>query len=234
MKILSILTAACAAGTLFGQVSLGSPDSLDARVQVTGEVSRPSKFAIAQVGGANVEDQAARQTGLVVRFLGELASARGFYYELGGKLENSSKLAMDGLLPDGGTLNATNVKFTSSYWSLGAAYLAAPSENLAIGLHLEARGEALRLRGTATYVGPQGIVPFTASTTTTYLRPWARLSADYSFSIGSLRPYVGVEGALALMKTTQTQILDLASLDNRTLKSMAPTASGSVYLGMHF
>jgi len=100
---------------------------------------------------------------------------------------------------------------------------------------VEARGEALSAQGKVFQdqgAGPlvQGVV----DASTTYLRPWIRLSADATVPVAGLRPYVGVDAALALTKTSQTELVPLGQMDNRTLKSMAPTFALSVYLGMRF
>ena len=229
MKILSILTLALSAGSLCAQEPAFH---LDARVQVFGEMTRPEPFRAAQVGGYDIRDQGLRQTGFGVRFLGELVSAPHFYYEVGGKLESSSRLTFNGPIPGGGSLNLTDIKFSNSYWSLGMAYLATFGDNVALGLHLEGRGEALKAKGEVVVNGVHGAQFVNASAT--YLRPWVRISLDYTFALGKVRPYLGAEGAYTPMKTKQTGILDLDRMDDRTLKSMAPNSSAAVYLGMRF
>jgi len=168
--------------------------------------------------------------------MGELASAPGFYYELGGKFDSSSHFKFNGTVPgsSGATVDMQNVKLTDSYWSLGAAYEFILQDTLSLGAHLEARGEYLQLAGQVS----SSIVPtYEYSQTTTYLRPWVRLSGDYTF-LGAghmLRPFVGVEGAVAITKTTQTETPNLGGpIDGRTLKAMAPRYSYAAYAGVRF
>ena len=101
-----------------------------------------------------------------------------------------------------------------------------------LGFHLEGRGEALAAQG-AQFDGA-GTMVGRVDASSTYLRPWGRLTLDGSFHLGSLRPYVGVEVSGTPVKTTQTQLVALSSMDSRTLRSMAPTASAALYLGLHF
>ena len=84
MKILSILAVTLSAGTLFAQAP---EQALDGRIQVFAELSRPVGITI--VNG--ITDQPNSQTGVGVRFLGELASIPNVYYELGGKAQSTSR-----------------------------------------------------------------------------------------------------------------------------------------------
>ena len=63
-----------------------------------------------------------------------------------------------------------------------------------------------------------------------------RGSADYTFSgIGTtVHPYVGVDGAVAVTRTSQTQVPSPGTFDNRNLCSMAPRYSYSLYAGLRF
>lgn len=226
MKILSILAITLSAGTLFAQQS---EMALDARVQVFGEMARPVAITIVNAGSP-IEDQAKRQTGLGLRFMGEIASAPGFYYEVGGKLDSSSNLAFNGDIGGGITADLTHVKFTHSYWSLGAGYMIRPVENLSLGVHLEGRGEALKAQGE---IFQNGLSSGQVDASTTYLRPWVRLSADLTVPMGGMRPYFGVDVSAAITRTEQTSFLS-ADMDNRTLKAMAPKVAAAFYLGMRF
>lgn len=230
MNIKTILTMALSAGTLLAQ----QPDSrLDARIQLFGEVTRPAQFTLAQVGGSDIKDQAKSQTGVGLRFMGELTSAPGWYYEVGGKLDSSSNLTLNGPLPGGAVLNATDVKITHSYWSLGAAYLFSKGD-FSLGLHLEARGEVMRAQGEVDYI-QGGITTASAlDQASNYLRPWVRVSADYTLGGGRIRPFLGVDAAYAITRTTQTRVVPASQMDERTLRSMAPDASASFYLGLRF
>lgn len=225
MKITSLLTMILTAGSLAAQDS----DALDKRVQVFLELSAPTEITMAP----GTKDKPKQQTGIGFRFLGEIAGAPGLYYELGGMFDSTSYFSFNGTT-SGGTLDLTNAKFTDSYWSVGAAYLWKLGQSGSFGLHLEGRGEFLRLQGeaTGTYLP---ITPQSLDHSTTYLRPWVRASADVSFASGKpVRPFIGLDGSFALLKTGQTRIPDTANLDDRTVKSLAPRYSGSVYAGVRF
>ena len=229
MNSSSILIMVLAAGVLSAQ----DASSLDARVQVFVERFRPAQFVADQSPGQTL-DQPGWQNGVGVRFLGEIASAPGFYYELGGMLDASSKFHFNGTVSDGSTLNLTDVKVTETYWSLGAAYLAKIGANGSLGLHLEGRGETLNIQGQAISGAPA--TASALSTTTTYLRPWVRGSADYTFSrIGAgVHPYVGADGSFALLRTSQTTAPSYSAMDIRTLKSLAPKFAFALYAGARF
>lgn len=227
MKIPTILVTALAAGSLCAQ----APDKeLDKRIQVFGEMIRPAAFTIFP----GVQDQAQRSWGVGVRFMGEIASSRNWYYEIGGKLDSSSNLTFDGptsALPGAPVADLTDVKITSSYWSVGAGYLIPVGNAVALGLHLEGRGEALTAQGA---VFQAGAMLGNVDASTTYLRPWARVSLDASFHLGSTRPFIGVDVAATPLKTSQQVLVSPVNMDNRTLRSLAPTASAAFYAGLHF
>ncbi|BDU73840.1 hypothetical protein [Mesoterricola silvestris] len=219
MKIKTVLVAALSAGSVFAQ----SPkDVLDARIQFFGEMIRPTSITVQ----AGTKDQADRSAGLGIRFMGEIASARNWYYEVGGKLDSSSQMALNN-----GVVDLTDIKITHSYWSLGAGYLAPLGSRVSLGFHLEARGEALSAQGA---IFQNGVITGRVDASNTYLRPWARVSLDGTWNWGNFRPYVGVDVAGTPVKTTQTQLQALSSMDNRTLRAMAPQVAGSFYLGCHF
>jgi len=196
---------------------------LDSRILVFGELTRPSKVTL-EVG----TDKPDSSIGFGARFMGEIASAHNFYYEIGGKLDSISYYSYNQ-----NNLDLRGVKFNSSYWSIGAAYLAPLGPNVSLGFHLEGRGERLSAQGTvldatATPLGQVDVV-------TTYLRPWFRLSLDGSFTMGKLRPFVGVDVSATPLKTAQTVVLvDPTVMDSRTLRSIAPTMGAGVYMGLHF
>ena len=229
MKISSILIMALAAGALGAQ----DAPKLDQRIQVFAELTRPSQITVAT--NPTLNDQPSRQTGVGIRFQGEIASAPNWYYELGGMFDATSYFTLSGVLPDGvTTLDLTDAKFTDSYWSLGMAYLSKPNENLSLGAHLEGRGEYLRLQGGVA--GTNFNPPVQLDHSTTYLRPWVRGSVDYTFTgVGSsAHPYLGLEGCLAVLKTSQTRVPDFTNLDDRTVKALAPKYSAAVYAGIRF
>ena len=220
MKIAKVLATVLSAGTLFAQAPA---QELDSRIQVFGELSRPLAYTIA----AGVKDQAGSATGVGIRFMGEIASAHNWYYEIGGRLDSISNLAYNS-----GPIDFTGVRISSSYWSVGGGYLVPLGSAGSLGFHLEGRGEALSANGT---VFTNNVASSQVSASTTYLRPWGRLSLVFTFHMGSLRPYVGVDVAATPLKTVQTApVNDLSSLDNRTLRSMAPQATGAFYVGLHF
>jgi len=229
VKTSSILIMVLAAGTLSAQEA----SALDARIQVFVERYRPAQLVVDQSPGQTL-DQAGWQNGVGVRFLGEIASAPGFYFEAGGMMDASSRFAFNGTVADGTSLKLTDVKVTERYWSLGAAYLARFGAGASLGVHLEGRGETLSLQGQV--VSGRLANPVAQSSTTTYLRPWLRGSADYTFShIGaSAHPYLGVDGSLALVRTSQTQAPDFTAMDNRTLRSLAPKFALALYTGLRF
>ena len=228
MKISIILAMTLAAGTLFGQ----TPDmDLDGRIQLFGEVSRPVAITVLN-SAPPVQDEPGRQVGLGIRFLGEVASVRSLYYELGGMVGGASHFTYNGpVVGSAGTMDLTGIKLTESYWSLGAAYLFQPTQNLFLGTHLEGRGEALTASGpvSSSTTGVQNLY-----VSTTYLRPWVRLSADITIPMGSFRPYVGVDVSGAMTRTSQSSYVAPNYMDNRTLKSLAPNYAAAFYLGVRF
>jgi hypothetical protein len=211
-----------AAGALVAQ----DAPKLDGRVQVFAELSRPAQIVVAQPSGY-LYDQPSRQTGFGLRFMGELASHPGFYYEVGGKFDSSSNFSINT-----SNVNLTAVQVTDSYWSLGAAYMGQIGDHLTLGGHLEGRGEHLVVSGQAVVNGNA----LSVNQGTTYLRPWVRGSADYTFtSIGqNNHPYLGVEGSYAITRTSQTVVPDFSNMDNRNLCSLAPRASAALYAGIRF
>jgi hypothetical protein len=227
VKSSSILIMVLASGALAAQ----DAPNLDARIQVFVELFRPSQVVIYDsTASGQIKDQPGRATAIGARFMGELGSARNFYYELGGMLDGSSKFTFQG-----GGWDLTDVKVTESYWTVGMAYLYKPNPYGSLGVHLEGRGEYIRVQG-AVYANGTDIVQLDGAQT--YLRPWVRVSADYTFQgIGeSMHPFVGVDGGMALTRTTQSAPPDPnnPSLDSRTICALAPEASASVYLGMRF
>jgi hypothetical protein len=229
VKITSILLTALAAGTLAAQ----DAPALDSRFQAFVELTFPSEIVVANAGG-EVKDHPKQQTGIGFRYLGQIAGTDSWYYELGGMFDASSTFKFSGTMPDGvTTLDLSNAKLTDSYWSLGAGYLFKAGETGTLGVHLEGRGEYLRLQGQvagSNFATPQGL-----DKSTTYLRPWLRVSGDVTFQNSkSVRPFLGLEGSFALLKTGQTRLPDFTSIDDRTVRSLAPRYSGAVYAGLRF
>jgi hypothetical protein len=230
VNISSIVIVTLATGALGAQEA----PALDGRIQIFAEMYRPAQITVATPPGSSaVKDQPNRQTGVGFRFMGELASAPNWYYELGGMFDASSYFTYTGSPATGTTLDLTDVKVTDSYWSLGAAYMAKFGEHMTLGGHLEGRGEYLRIQGTAVgnTIGTQQ-----QDLSTTYLRPWVRASFDYTFSsIGTNQhPFIGVDGSFALLRTSQTVTPVFSNFDNRNLKALAPRAAGAIYAGLRF
>ena len=225
MKITSLLIMVLAAGSLAAQ----EPAGLDKRLQVFAEVSVPTEIDMAP----GTADKPKEAVGVGFRFLGEIAGVPGLYYEFGGMFDSSSEFGFNGAT-SGGTLDLTHAKYTNSYWSLGAAYLWKLGKSGSFGLHLEGRGEYLRLQGEVSG-SSLSTTPQALDHSTTYLRPWVRASADVTFSPGkAVRPFVGLDGSFALLKTDQTRVPDYTNLDDRTVKSLAPRYAGAVYAGVRF
>ena len=227
MKTLTFLTAALLAAPLAAQSYHQGGES---RIQVHGEFSRPREIAIPMNPSGEIKDQAENQVGFGLRFMGELPGLNNWYYELGGRLESSSKYATK---PSAATNNTdtTFLKFKYSYWTVGGAYMWSLSPGLNLGAHLEVRGESLNASGDYSTVTPT-LIPVDVSTT--YVRPWARLSLDYAFKAAGTSPFIGFDAAVAILKTTQDTGFSPFNWDDKALKSQAPQFSMSVYLGMKF
>jgi len=105
-----------------------------------------------------------------------------------------------------------------------------PHQN-AVTMPSRAEG-SLSAQGAVQQVGQTNV---RVDCSTTYLRPWGRLSLDATFKIGKIRPYFGADISVTPLKTSQTVVLpSLQYMDDRTLRSTAPNVSGAFYLGMHF
>lgn len=228
MRMARIAAAALAAGALHAQ---GGTEP-DKRFQLFVEQSQPSNLVITS-SAAQVQDRPGTLNGIGFRMMGEIPGAPGLYFEGGGRFNSSSRFRFNGSVPGGGALDLRNLKFSDSYWSVGAAYLVQPSAQLSFGLHLEGRGEYLRLRGgfDSSLVGSLPVYK-----TVTYLRPWARVSADLTFTgIGTLaHPFLGVDLSGTPMKTTQPQVPDPTHPDARFVKALAPQWAYGAYLGVRF
>jgi len=225
VKKLSLLTAVLSAGALFGQAPIG-----EARIQLFGEFLRPADQVIARNGSVSLTDQADAQTGLGIRIMGEIPGTTGWYYQLGGRL--SGKGAFNKTSSGSLTVDATDVDFLYSYFSVGGSYLW-NFGGFTLGSHLEGRSEALKVKGDVLVTGGTGSggVDHRVS----YLRPWFRLSGDWSFKAGGTQPFLGLDAAVAITKTSQNRVEGgLTSIDDRNLKAMAPNAAFSVYVGLRF
>ena len=226
MKSLSILAAILATGALCAQESA---EPLNARVILFGETTQTSSILL----GQGVKDQAGYQTGAGIRFMGQIDDSR-WYWEVGGRFDSSAHMVTNrdiSSAPPANVLDATQTKIHYSYWSIGGAYLVPLGSAVDLGLHLEGRGETINPKGQYSTTGG-GVGSINAHNV--YFRPWVRLSLDVKFGMGSLHPFIGIEGGAAAVKTSQAQIMPLSALDANTLRALAPTWSGSLYAGIQF
>lgn len=227
MKTITLLTAALLAAPLAAQ----APDQGgESRIQVHAEFSRPRQVIIGQSGGNDVTDQASNQIGFGFRFMGEFPGANDWYYELGGRLQSSSKFD-NKPTPANSNTDTTSVKFKYSYWTIGFARMWTMAPGMSLGAHLEARGESLNASGDY-YSGNSGAQRVDVSTT--YVRPWGRVSLDYSFKASGTSPFIGLDASVALLKASQDKSVPVTLWDDNTLKSQAPQISISVYAGIKF
>lgn len=231
MKIPIMLALVCSTAALFGQAD---PEP-EGRVQLSLEWARPTAITVAEAT-TPIQNQPGRMTGGGIRFLGEIATAPKWFYEIAGAVNGASKFTLNGPIGNNTTLDISQVKVSTTYWAVGGAYLAPITEQFTLGAHLEARGEMVKAEGPVFQnLNGTGLAPWgTVSGSTTYLRPWARVSADYSWHWGEWAPYVGVDAAAALMHTKQTTFVSLDLIDSRTLKALAPGSAITFYLGAKF
>lgn len=229
MKTITLLTAAMLVTPLAAQ----APDrGGESRIQVHGEFMRPRQVVIGQTStGNDVKDQADNQVGFGIRFMGEIPGTNDWYYELGGKLESSSKFVNKPSVANDQT-DTTGVKYRYSYVTLGLGYMWGLAPGLNLGAHLEGRVEALNASGNM-FTGSSSIAQ-SVDASATYVRPWVRLSLDYSFKAAGASPFIGVDASMAMLKASQDASISLPAMDENTVKSMAPQASFSVYLGLKF
>ncbi len=229
MKTITLLTVAMLATPLAAQM----PDrGGESRVQFHGELVRPRQILIPRSGLNDLQDQAENQIGFGIRLLGEIPGTNNWYYTLGGKLESSSKFASKPSSANSNT-DTTGIKYKYSYWTVGAGYMWDLAPGLNLGAHLEIRGESLNASGDL-YADPFPTTAQRIDSSATYVRPWGRLSLDYAFKASGTSPFIGVDAAVAMLKTAQGNPLTPTYWDEKTVKSMAPQVSFSVYLGLKF
>lgn len=70
------------------------------------------------------------------------------------------------------------------------------------------------------------------SSSTTYGRPWARFNVGYVFSSSGLKPFLGIEAAMAL--STKSIGMGGPSSDEEALKGLAPKLQIGVYCSLKF
>ncbi|MBL0312697.1 MAG: hypothetical protein IPP78_08285 [Holophagaceae bacterium] len=229
MKTITFLTAAILVTPLAAQV----PDrGGESRIQVHGEFVRPREVIIPRSGLNDLNDQAENQIGFGIRLLGEIPGTNNWYYTLGGKLESSSKFASKPS-PANSHTDTTGIMYKYSYWTVGAGYLWDLAPGLNLGAHLEVRGESLNASGDL-YADPLPSTAQRVDTSATYVRPWGRLSLDYAFKAAGTSPFIGLDASVAMLKASQANSLTPSYWDEKTVKSMAPQVSFSVYLGLKF
>jgi hypothetical protein len=231
VKKATVLAAMLVAAPVFAQ---SASDGLEARIQLFGEFSRPREFSYNETF---VKAQADNQVGIGIRLMGEIPGTTGWFYEVGGRLDSSSKLGTKYTDSLGVTWDTTDIQFKYSYFSIGGAYLW-NSGPLSVGFHLEGRGEALRLQGEEwkqTGAAPQ-VSGGKVDQSCTYFRPWARVSVDFTMKASGVRPYVGADVSLAITQTSQTRATPVSNggLEVRTLRAMAPQFAAGVYAGIRF
>lgn len=235
MKTLTLLAAVLVTGTLGAQSSAVQAEK---RVQVFGEFSRPKQFTLAQPNG-DVKDQAASQFGGGLRLMGEIPGTTSWFFEFGGKLDTSSRLGFNRSVAMASgpavAINSTEVSIHYSYWEIGGAYLWELGSGFSVGAHLDLRSETLTAQGQLSVLPNP---PYTSGGAVdqrgTMMRPWVRLSADVAFRGSGLKPYLGADLAFTPIKTSQTAVVPVSLLDDRTLKAMAPQFGASIYFGMRF
>lgn len=98
------------------------------------------------------------------------------------------------------------------YWGVGAMFNF--KALVAVGAGVEYRSEKI--------TGP--------SSSTTYGRPWARINAGYAFPTPLVKPFVGVEVAVPLVKKDYNDSLSSSDM----LKSLAPNLQIGIYGGIRF
>ena len=234
MKTLTFIAAALAAVTLSAQSPTAQGEK---RVQLFGEFSRPKQITIGQVNGGDVKDQADSQLGVGLRFMGEMPGTTNWFFELGAKAETSSRMgfnqAIAGTAP-AMTINTTKVNVRYSYFELGGAYIWELAPGFSLGAHLDARSETMEASGqiqvTPSSYGGSGDV----SQRLSFLRPWVRVSGDFAFGKGAFSPFIGVDVAYTPIQASQTAVVSLIGIDQRTVKAMAPQFGASLYFGLKF
>jgi len=233
VKTITLLTAAMLVTPLAVQVPTHGGES---RIQLHGEFLRPSQVIIGNpTPTTELTDQADSQVGFGIRLMGELPGLNNWYYTVGGRLNSPSKFATTPSSANGYT-NTTGIKYNYSYWTVGVGYMWVLTPGLSFGTHLECRGEALSASGdlytggTASNPGQ----PQRVDASATYVRPWGRLSLDYSFKAAGASPFIGLDASVAMLKSTQDKAIPPTYWDDNTVKSMAPQVSFSVYFGLKF
>ena len=224
MNSLSIVMALLVSGSIFAQQST---NGVNARVILFGESVPTSGILLA----SGLKDQASYQTGPGIRLMGQFDSDSPWVWELAGRFSSSAHMTTNRDVGSGNVVDVTKIKINYSYWSVGAGYLLPIGPAVDFGMHLEGRNET---------INPKGVYSTTLSGTgdidahTAYFRPWVRLSLDFKVKTGSVTTLIGADAGGTPFRTTQKAIVPPSQLDDRTLRALAPTWSGSVYAGIQF
>ncbi|MCL1894454.1 MAG: hypothetical protein FWG02_09525 [Holophagaceae bacterium] len=238
MKVFRALPVLFAPVIMFAQ---GSSRDLDLRFQIGAELTRPYQSLFAEVPNINHGGydrffaQPDYQIGLQVRMIGELPGTHGFYYELGGRLETSSRLDFNTWI-NGVYVDTHDVQVSYSYFTFGGAYIWASKFGLSVGCHLEGRIESISSSG-PVYQEWDYENPGKLDGKSTYLRPWGRLSMDFTFNNrGKVRPLIGIEGAYPLLNREQRNHRWYAgeTQEPRMMETIAPRGSVACYAGFRF
>jgi hypothetical protein len=229
MKPLTLLTALLAMTPLAAQQPSDDPMMM-VRVILFGESIQTRSILL----GPGIEDQADRQAGPGIRFMGQFVADSPWVWEVSGRFQSSAHMATDRdiMVPTSpNILDARGVKIYYSYWSVGGGYLLPLGHAVDLGFHLEGRAETINPKGTyTTSLGGPGFV----DAHKVYFRPWGRLSLDFKIPTGLFEMVLGAEVAATPIKTDQKAIVPMPELDQNTARAMAPTWSGAVYVGMQF
>jgi hypothetical protein len=205
-------------------------NEVNARVILFGETVQTSGILLAQ----GVKDQANYQTAPGIRFMGQFDSDSRWNWELSGRFPSSASMVSNrdiSSAPPANVLNVTKTKIYYSYWSVGAGYLLPLGPALDFGMHLEGRDETINPKGEySTTNGGTGSI----DAHTVGFRPWVRLSLDLKLKTGSFTTLIGAEAGVAAVRTSQRAIMPMSQIDDQTLRSLAPTWSGGVYVGFQF
>jgi hypothetical protein len=223
--------AASTTAILFASTALfaqANNRDLDLRIQIGAERTRPNQSILVQNSMIEIKVQPDFQTGITARMLGELPGIPGFYYQIGGMFDASSKMTFNN-----NDIDTRDIEVSYSYFSFGGSCMFASKSGFSIGAHLEGRVERVVASGT-TWIYDVRWNPIDMETTVAnYLRPWGRVSMDITFNnSGKVRPYIGIEASYPLTKRENKTPWSLAGPQNsRLMESLAPQGSMGCYLG---
>lgn len=226
MKVKHILMTLLVAGSLSAQ----EREDLNARVILFAEAIQTRGILLAN----GVKDQANWQTGPGIRLMGQTSMDSPWCWEVAGRFLSNAHMVTNrdiSTTAPANVLDVTKTKIRYGYWSLGAGYLIPLGQAADFGVHLEGRGETINPQGNySTTSGGVGYI----DAHTVYFRPWVRMSLDLKIKTGSFRTVLGGDVAAAAIKTDQRVIQPMSQIDSQTMRAMAPTWSGSLYVGFLF